>query len=477
VEPNFILRALELGADGVLVTGCHPGDCHYISGNLEAERQISRTSKLLDLLGVEKERLRLEWISASEGQKFAQVMNDFVSTIKELGPNQIKTEAISSRVEDVKGAIDELIEFTGAHDCVECGKCTSICPVTSIKTEFAPRLLVVKALAGVQEELAKDEDIWSCTTCELCNDMCPYNVDYSGFVRGMRGISSALGTQPLCSQGGLQQTISRIMTVPELQQKRLGWISNGLKVAEKGDVFYFTGCLPYLDVTFQDRENVHCSEIARSAVRILNSIGVTPVVSPAEKCCGHDLNWIGDETNLKKLMKLNVELIRKSGAKTVVFTCAECYRTFNIDYQDFLGDLEFELKHISEYILNLELPFADATEQIVTYHDPCRLGRHLEIYDPPREVLKKAGLKLIEMERSREKAACCGVSAWVTCDGAAKRMQIERMIEAKKTGADKLITTCPKCWIHLDCSISNKIPVEKELVDLPIEDLTIVLAK
>jgi Fe-S oxidoreductase/coenzyme F420-reducing hydrogenase delta subunit len=477
IEPNFILRALELGADGVLVTGCHIGDCHYISGNKEAERSVGRTFELMKILGIDARRLRLEWVSASEGQRFSSVVNDFVEQIKAAGPNQIKAGK-KAAPKDIKGIIDELIEFTGAHDCVECGKCTSVCPVTAIKPDFAPRLIVVKALAGAQEELAKERDVWTCMTCEMCNNVCPYKVDFSGFIRGMRGIATGLGQSPQCSQGGLMQTAMRVMANSASPQNRLGWLTGELKIADKGGVFYFTGCLPHMNAIFNDRGDLKLLDIARSAVKIMNAAGVVPVVSKEEKCCGHDLNWAGDEENLKKLMKSNVDLIKKSGAKTVVFTCPEGLRTFDIDYQDFLGDLDFEMLHISEFIAKNDIPLKEGPEQVVTYHDPCRLGRHLGIYDPPREALKKIpNLKLVEMPRSRDKAACCGVSAWVTCDSAAKKMQIERMMEAKKTGASKLITTCPKCWIHLDCAVSNKLPVDKSLVDIPIEDLTIAIAR
>ena len=92
VEPHFVLRAFELGADGVLVMGCHPGDCHYISGNLEAEKRMAEVSALIDTLGVGKERFRLEWVSASEGQKFAQVITEFTSRVREFGPSTLKTE-------------------------------------------------------------------------------------------------------------------------------------------------------------------------------------------------------------------------------------------------------------------------------------------------------------------------------------------------------------------------------------------------
>lgn len=90
VDPYFVLRALELGADGVLITGCEIGDCHYISGNLKAKERIERLSKLLDQIGIGSERIRLEWIAASEGVKFAQVMEEFTNDIKNLGPNPLK---------------------------------------------------------------------------------------------------------------------------------------------------------------------------------------------------------------------------------------------------------------------------------------------------------------------------------------------------------------------------------------------------
>lgn len=92
VDPTFILKALEVGADGVLIAGCHPGDCHYMSGNYKAERRILLLKKVLEQLGIEKERIRLEWVSASEGARFAEVVTDFTQTIKNLGPNPIREQ-------------------------------------------------------------------------------------------------------------------------------------------------------------------------------------------------------------------------------------------------------------------------------------------------------------------------------------------------------------------------------------------------
>lgn len=93
LEPQFILRAFELGADGVLVTGCHPGECHYISGNERAKQKVAKTQELLDVLGVDSRRLRLEWISASEGVKFAKTMDEFTKQLIEMGPSPLKEGA------------------------------------------------------------------------------------------------------------------------------------------------------------------------------------------------------------------------------------------------------------------------------------------------------------------------------------------------------------------------------------------------
>lgn len=90
VDPTFILTALKRGADGVLVVGCHPGDCHYINGNLRTERRVALLKKMLSDLGLNDRRVRLEWISASEGERFAGVVKEFVEEIRALGPNPIE---------------------------------------------------------------------------------------------------------------------------------------------------------------------------------------------------------------------------------------------------------------------------------------------------------------------------------------------------------------------------------------------------
>ncbi|MDH4123952.1 MAG: heterodisulfide reductase-related iron-sulfur binding cluster [Thermoplasmata archaeon] len=377
--------------------------------------------------------------------------------------------------------VSKLIEETGAFDCVECGKCTSVCPAAVFNPDFAPRLIVVKALEGIKDDPVTQKNMWVCLTCEICNGMCPYKVNYSGFIQGLRTQSFSEGNLPICSQGGLIHTMQRVMANENLRQNRLAWLTDDLKVTkDKGEVLLFTGCAYQLGTIYSDRIG-YLKEVPRSAVKILNAAGVTPVVLEDEVCCGHDLLWLGDEKNFFKLMDKNIEKMKATGAKKVVFTCPECFRTMDIDYQDFSGDLPFELVHISEFIADavdegkLKLGKLDRK---VTYHDSCRLGRHMKIYDEPRDVLAAIeGVELIEMERSRDKATCCGVNAWANCDESGKKMQIDRLMEAKKTGAEAMLTFCPKCEIHFNCATHNKVPVDKALVDIPVEDFTNMIAK
>ncbi|NYT11739.1 MAG: hydrogenase iron-sulfur subunit [Methanomassiliicoccales archaeon] len=486
VDPAMIMKAFEYGADGVALVGCRMDECHFLEGNKKAKERVEAIKKILDYIGLDGGRLEAEWLAAAETKKFAKLTNDLVSKIKELGPNPIPRIGEMGEEEAVfdKDAIDDIISSTSAHDCVECGKCTSVCPVARFDEEFAPRRIVLRALEGVSDKLAEDKDIWSCITCEMCNAMCPYEVDYSEFIRRMRSEAVLLGGRhdsiiKECPQGGMLQSMMRIMAYTE-KQNRLSWIPEDVRIQTTGDVFYFTGCLPHMDLVFRDRE-LDLTQTAVSAIKLLNHAGIEPVVSNNEVCCGHDLNWVGDEDSFELLMNKNIEAIKESGAKTVVFTCPEGLRTFDIDYRDILGDLDFEVMHISEFLLELadegDIDLSSDNSGTVTLHESCRLGRHLGIYDPPRELLERAGIEIKEMENVRDKAICCGVSSFVACSESAQKMQLERIMEAKRTEAETLLTVCPKCRIHLSCAISKEIPCDRELVDIPIEDYTVYLAR
>jgi Fe-S oxidoreductase len=329
-----------------------------------------------------------------------------------------------------------------------------------VDPDFSPRRIVERVVFGEGEAVISDPRLWSCMTCGLCSERCPSNVDFTRFIVDMRAAAFGSEEQGTYAHDGVLQEIMRLQT-KDIHQKRTGWIADDLQVSEEGEYLYFVGCLPFFDVVFQDL-NVRALDIARSAVRLMNRVGVTPAVSNDERCCGADLLLAGDVDSFRRLAELNVEAIRASGAEKIVFTCAECYNAFQHDYPSIVGKLPFEMMHLTEllapYLDKGDLTF-EPMPGLVTYHDPCRLGRYLGVYEPPRAVIQAVPeLALVEMEDNRERAMCCGSTAWVNCSSCAKQIQHQKLDQARQTGARVMLTACPKCQIHLSCAARDQDP-------------------
>ncbi len=477
IDPAFILRAFNLGADGVLVAGCHEADCHYVSGNQSARRRVEALAGVLDTLGLGSDRLRLRWISANEGALFAEGIRDFVDTLKELGPSPVGLTKGSDPFVN-RSDFQALVAETGVLNCLECGKCTASCPVARRDETFSPRRTIEKALDDLAEDIETDRLLWSCLTCRTCEQRCPSGVSYSEFVRGARAEAKRLGQKGRTSHSGANHDLMRIQSAPKLKPDRMA-AYEGLKVKEKAgkdDWLYFAGCAPYYQALYSELP-VQVGNIPRDSVALLNKAGIIPVVMAAERCCGHDLLWNGDVEDFARLAKVSAEAIKATGARKIVTSCPECYRTLAVDFKEHAG-LDLEVKHISEVLAaNAEaLGLAD-TGDAVTVQDACRLGRQMGVYDPPRELLAAAGAQVREMAHTRGDALCCGVSAWVSCGQCSKSMQVARLKEAAATGASTLVTPCLKCSIHLTCASSGELPVPREEVDVKIMDLTAYLAR
>ena len=355
-------------------------------------------------------------------------------------------------------AIQQIIKNTKAYYCLECGKCTSVCPISRREATYSPRLTVERVIWGEGEELLTDVLLWSCLTCQHCSERCPSDVHYVEFIRNLRALARGSGQEGLCSHGEAIQTWMRMMTSPELKQNRLDWLDEDLKVSTDSDTLYFVGCLPYYDVLF-NKIGAQGLEIARSAVRVLNRLGIEPIILKNERCCGHDLLWEGNIANFRKLAKLNMAMLRDTGARRIVTTCPECARTLRVDYPAYIGDLGMEVVHIAELLTRKvrdgEFRIPNSEFRITTYHDPCRLGRHLGVFDAPRQVIEALGLELVEMEHSGKNALCCGTSCWTNCGAVNKQIQVDRLREAQATGAGLLVTACAKCQIHLKCALDD----------------------
>jgi len=369
------------------------------------------------------------------------------------------------------------IAQSNAYACLECGKCTSVCPVSRFGRSYSPRVLLTRAVRnGLETTLLKD-DIWACLACGKCEEVCPSAVRYAQLMPVFRATARSLGSEGHCAHAGTIQTLQRLMSADKLEQHRMGWLTDELKIAERGDILYYVGCAPYFDVFFSELE-VDTLAATRSSIALLNRLDITPVVLSDERCCGHDLYWNGDMDPFLALATRNVEAIKATGVKTVLFSCAECLSAFKNVYPQYGFEVRADLRHISEFLADKlssgELGLAESSTDI-TYHDPCRLGRHSGIYDQPRQLLNGGDTNHFhEMQQNRKGALCCGVSGWMNCDAKAKAMQRERLDQARATGAKTLAVACPKCQIHLTCAL-REITAENNN-DLRISDIaTIVL--
>jgi len=375
--------------------------------------------------------------------------------------------------------LEDIVQKTKTYYCLECGKCTSICPVSRYDSGFSPRMMIEHALLGFEDDLVHNNKLFSCLTCYTCQPECPSDVDFPVFVREARGMAQDSGQHGICAHSGQLQSLARLMTNPAVRQNRLDWLSNEYRVSDKSDVLFWVGCAPYFEPIFEDLE-FSALDIARASLKTMNLLGIEPRLLPNERCCGHDALWTGDIETFKKLAEHNAAQIKEAGVKKIVFSCPEGYRTFKMDYPDYV-DLDCEVVHLSELLAEKigqnGLKLKEVRKK-VTYQDPCRLGRHMGIYDAPRKVIESIpGIEFVEMQHSGRESICCGTSAFTNCDAYSNALRAERLSEARATGADLLITACPKCQTHLKCAMTDKGDEHRAIPKIEIRDLANLVAE
>jgi Fe-S oxidoreductase len=252
-------------------------------------------------------------------------------------------------------------------------------------------------------------------------------------------------------------------------------------VAEQGEVAYFMGCLPQFETMFSQEYGVSPLDIARSAIRLLNHLGIEPVVAADERCCGHDQLWNGEPQAFKTLAKANAETFKARGVKHILTTCAECHRTWKVDMAEEVGSYKPKVQHLGEFMAEQvaagKLSFAENGSASVTFQDACRLAHHQGVYEPLREVVRAMpGTSAVEMKHSKRNAQCCGTSGFMFCDAASRRLQDGRLAEAAATGAQRLLTSCPKCYIHLSCAQAGAKRRGDPAPVVEVTDLTVFAA-
>lgn len=372
--------------------------------------------------------------------------------------------------------------------CTRCGRCQDNCPSYLAKEPLSPKS-VVQNLKGpllIQGKIllsskAKEEalngplvgkvingdEIWACTTCGACENRCPVYISSLDLIRNIRigMIEEGRSVSPLI-RDALEAAAKYGNPWGNPPNKRSEW-ANELKVKDfsRGDeagLLYFVGCLSSYDQRVQ--------EIAKAMVETLNRAGVDFAILGAEEVCSGDPGRrLGENGLFEMMVESNYEIFSNYNIKSIVTTCPHCYNTFKNEYPLLRDKLEiedsadFKVEHFTQLIARLidegRLKFSKEVNKVVTYHDPCYLGRHNGVYDAPRRILKAIpGLKLVEMKRSKENSFCCGGGGgrmWMEDLDVEEKIPEIRVKEALETKAEILATACPFCLSMLDDALKT----------------------
>jgi len=369
--------------------------------------------------------------------------------------------------------------YVGMVKCLRCKMCTvkpddyaDICPsykYFGFNTYCGGgKIQMARGLSTGIAELGPDmaDVVYKCTTCLACTEACPddriatEDFNHVRITEWLRQEAVERGWGPRPEQAKNVDYVRRDYNpYGKPHEKRMEWL--GRKVPQKGDVFYFAGCTASYGM----------QELAKGTVAALDAAGVPFAMAPDERCCGSFLLRIGEAGVARDLAEHNAEQIRKSGASVVITSCPGCSNTLRNDYPRLGLDTGAKVLHVTEYLADLvkqgKLKFKPYARK-ATYHDPCHLGRHMGVYDAPREVMAAIPkLELVEMPRSRQWAWCCGAGGGVKSAYPEWALDTakDRVREATATGADVLITTCPFCKRNLQDAV-KETGADIEVVDL-----------
>jgi heterodisulfide reductase subunit D len=479
ISRSLLIKAFEMGADGVALVGCTSGSCRYGSGTLVARKNTEDTGAVLEILGCGKERLRLSNFLPDEPQALLAFVTEFSESIKALPPSPLRTSALPEESDKRPATAAEIAARHDVYACQECGKCTSACSLALAGQPFSPRALASAIIAGNADAESVKRDVNACLTCGLCFERCPSAVNFPEFIKDMRHYYHLRGEDDLPAHGGFFQSLMRTMTSEELIPRRWTDLPDSIRIDPQSPVLFFGGCAPYFDLFFRKFMGTSARTICEDSLRLLNFFDVEPRVLSDERCCGHDLLWSGDRDNFLRLARLTAQSIEASGVREVITACPECYHTLTRTYAQHGIGLSVKVTHIYEF---LEQEIGKGAVQFkplgrrVTFQDSCRQSRLDQMAQLPRQLIRRLSSGgFSEMPESGAAAVCCGNSAWTGCGAHSKALQVKRLAQARHTGCDLLVTACPKCQIHLRCAMED--PFRSEELTMEIMDLTSLIAR
>ena len=360
--------------------------------------------------------------------------------------------------------------------CVQCGYCISVCEAhrqTPWESD-TPRgkiyyLNQINVAGPLDKPLGRVASLnpyfvdamYKCTGCGNCEAVCHANIPLVELWETVRTWMVKNGVGPLSAHKGMGEKVGKVHNPYGGDQAHRGdWWPAEVPKYDQPDVIFFAGCTG----SFRQQQ------IPQTGVRVLNRAGVKMNILGADEwCCSSPLLRTGDTTHSLECAERIVEKADGMGAKDMVMTCSGCYKTISTDFGTYYAKVGQNVYHFTQYVNNLiktrKLPLLQPFNHKVTYHDPCHLGRHMGVYEEPREILKAIkGIEFVEMDRNRANSRCCGAGGGYKSqfNNLAVRIAADRIRDAEKTGAEILVTACPFCVTNLSQgakAINSKIKV------------------
>lgn len=410
---------------------------------------------------------------------FTSPLNVFFSSTEPRGaltPLLIDMDALEAGTQSLGAAtIKDLTwkEMLDLYACTECGRCQEACPAWGTGKTLSPKLLIMdlrdhlfaegpKLLqagdgtegAALVPGVITDEVVWACTTCGACMQECPVDIEHIDTIVDLRrNLVMSESSFPAEAGALLRNLESSGNPWGMPQSERAAWARDlDVRVLQPGEpapeYLYWVGCAG----SFDDRSK----KISKAVTSVLSAAGLDfAILGPMESCTGDPARRMGNEYLFQTIAEQNVETLNAIGVRTIVANCPHCFNTMANEYPQYGGSwrVVHHTQLFAELIAQGKITPANDVEGLLTYHDPCYLGRHNQVYDPPRNVLEAIpGLRTTEMHRHKERGFCCGAGGarmWME-ESQGTRINEDRTDEAIATGADMIGVACPYCMVMLD---------------------------
>ncbi len=377
--------------------------------------------------------------------------------------------------------------------CTMCGRCTSVCPANATGKPLDPREIVLKTgevmartgspavspPIGVDAEIivksesvferVTQEEVWACTSCKACDEICPVNIEILDKILDMRRSLTLMESDFPSELGQAFRSMENSSNPWAMSQgTRADWAKDlPVDIVDENEPFtheylYWVGCAG----SFDDKNQ----KVTQAMAKLLNRADVdVAILGPAELCTGDPARRAGNEYLFQMLAKQNVANLNGMGVKKIITQCPHCFNTLMNEYPQLGGN--YEVVHHSQFLEWLidqgKLDVADASlEERIVYHDSCYLGRHNDVYISPRNVIGSIkGIQIVEAGRNGTQGMCCGAGGarmWMEED-IGTDINVERSRELIETGASRVATACPFCYIMMDDGVKGHGKDESEV--------------